>query len=54
MRWVETHGRKPRTGEKPLWIKFRNGRESRFTYTAAQIRWSNSGSEWDAVEVSRA
>ena len=54
MNWVETHGRKPRTGEKLLHIRFRNGLESRHTYTAAQIRWNDSGCEWDAVAVARA
>lgn len=52
--WVETKGRKPRTGEKALWIKFRNGQESRQTYVAAQLRWNDSGDGWDVVEVRRA
>lgn len=51
MKWAETKGRKPRTGDKPLRLRFRNGVESRWTYKAAQIRWTDTGSDWDATEV---
>ncbi len=54
MNWVETHGRKPRTGEKPIHVRFRNGLESRQTYVASQLRWSQVGDDWDVTHVARA
>lgn len=54
MNWVETQGRKPRTGDRPLQLKFRNGIETMKTYTAAQIRWSQVGDDWDVMAVRRA
>lgn len=54
MTWVDTNGRKPRTGEKLLRVMFRNGYESRHQYTAAQLRWTVTGDDWDAVKVARA
>ena len=53
MTWVETKGRTPRTGERPLHIKFRNGLESRQTYTARQLRFSQVGDDWDVIAVAR-
>jgi hypothetical protein len=53
--WVETHGRKPRTGERPLLVRYRNGLESKHTYTVRQIaRWSHTGDDWDIMAVARA
>lgn len=50
-----TNGRKPRTGEKKLHIQFRCGWvDERNEYTAAQIRWTDTGDDWDAVAVKRA
>jgi hypothetical protein len=49
-----THGRKPKTGERLLKVKFRCGLVSRFTYTAAQLRWTETGSPFDIIEVERA
>jgi hypothetical protein len=55
MKWVETNGRKPRSGDKPLLIKFRNGLESKVAYRADQIaRWWHDGSDWDVIAVRRA
>jgi hypothetical protein len=55
MKWVETLGKRPRTGEKPLHIRFRNGLESRQTYIAVQIaRWDHRGDDWDVTHVARA
>jgi hypothetical protein len=51
--WVQTNGRKPRTGDKLLLLKFRNGLESKKGYTANQIRWSQVGDPWDVIEVAR-
>jgi hypothetical protein len=48
-----TQGRKPRT-EAPLRVKFRCGLVSRFTYSASQMRWSDTGSDWDIVACERA
>jgi hypothetical protein len=52
--WVETHGRKPRTGERPLLVRYRNGLESKTTYVARQLRWTHLGDDWDIVAVARA
>lgn len=49
-----TNGRKPRTGERQLRVRFRNGQLSFHTYTASQLRWTNTGSDWDIIEVGRA
>lgn len=54
MRWHETNGRKPRTGDKPLRVKFRCGLESRFTYVASQLRWTDTGDSFDVVGVRKA
>lgn len=43
-----TNFRKPRT-EATVRVQFRNGRTSIHAYTVAQLRWTNSGSDWDAV-----
>jgi hypothetical protein len=49
-----TQGRKPKTGDKPLRVKFANGLVSRWTYTASQLRFTITGSEWDIESVERA
>jgi hypothetical protein len=54
MSWATNPGRAPRTGERPLRVKFANGRESIHAYAANQLRWSLTGSEWDISEVARA
>ena len=54
MKWHPTNGRAPRTGDKPLRVKFANGRTSLHTYSAPQLRWTKTGSEWDIAEVARA
>lgn len=46
-----TNGRKPRTGDKPLRVQFRNGRTSLRSYSADQLRWSATGCDWDVVAV---
>jgi hypothetical protein len=51
---TSTNGRKPRTGERKLRVQFRNGQLSAHTYTAAQLRWTDTGSDWDVVGVERA
>lgn len=53
MKWTPTQGRKPRTGEKPLRVRFANGQESRWEYVASQLRWTTTGGEWDITEVAR-
>ena len=53
-RFVETHGRKPKTGERLLRVLFRNGVESRHAYTAAQLVWKQRGWDFDVIGVKRA
>jgi hypothetical protein len=52
--WKETHGRKPRTGDRPLKVMFANGQESRWEYTAAQLVWEQRGWPFDITHVRRA
>jgi len=49
-----TNGRTPRTGEKPLRVQFANGYVCKWTYTAKQLRFTDTGSDWDVVAVRRA
>jgi hypothetical protein len=51
---TETNGRKPKTGERLLRVKFRCGLVSRFTYAASALRWSHTGSPFDVVACERA
>lgn len=53
MNWHPNQGRKPRTGEKLLKVRFANGVESRWEYVASQLRWSLTGNDWDIAEVAR-
>lgn len=54
MTWKETNGRKPRTGEALLQLRFRNGLESKEAYTADQIsRWWHDHTDWDVMAVRR-
>jgi hypothetical protein len=54
MTWHATNGKRPRTGEKPLRVKFANGQESRWTYTARQLVFDQRGWDFDVVAVARA
>jgi hypothetical protein len=49
-----TNYRTPKTGDRPLRVQFRNGYVSRFTYTAKQLRWGNTGHDFDIIAVERA
>ena len=51
MTWHETKGRTPKTGEKQLRVIFRNGEVSKHTYSAKQLRWTDTGSPFDIVTV---
>lgn len=53
-RWTPTKWRKPKTGDKPLMVRFRNGVESRYSYTAGQLVWADRGWDFDIVAVARA
>lgn len=53
MKWTPSQFRKPRTGDKPLMVEFRNGVIGG-PYTSSQIRWSDSGHDFDVVKVARA
>lgn len=46
-----TNFRKPKTGDKPLLVKFRNGLESRWAYAADQLVWKDRGWDFDIVAV---
>lgn len=47
-----TQGRTPRTKDKPLMIQFRNGYiDRKHTYTAAQLRWTDTGDDFDVIAV---
>jgi len=52
-KYTPTKGRKPRTPDKLL-VRFRNGYECRFEYTASQLRWTDTGDDWDVVGVRKA
>jgi hypothetical protein len=49
-----TNFRKPKTGDRQLRVQFRNGRTSLHTYSARQLRWTDTDSDWDVVGVERA
>lgn len=49
-----TKFRQPRTGDRLLRVQFRNGLVSRWTYTAKQLRWSETGGDFDIIGVERA
>ena len=51
MKWASTNGRTPRTGERQLRVKFRNGETSKHTYTAKQLRWDHNGTDFDITHV---
>jgi hypothetical protein len=54
--WAETRGRKPKTGERLLNVRYRNGLESKHAYTAKQLRWDHTphNDPWDITHVRRA
>ena len=50
-----TNGRVPRLRSEKLTVQFRCGYiDTKHSYTVAQIRWSDTGSDWDAVAARRA
>ena len=53
--FTPTNGRIPRLRSEKLTVQFRNGYVDRkHSYTIDQIRWGDSGSEWDVVAARRA
>jgi hypothetical protein len=54
MNWVDNPGRAPRNKDALWHLKFACGEFSTHTYTASQIRWTKTGSDWDVVQVARA
>lgn len=47
-----TEGRMPRTGERKLQVQFRCGYvDGKHSYKASQIRWTDTGHDWDVVAV---
>jgi hypothetical protein len=49
--FTPTKGRTPPTGERQLEIQFRTGAVSKWTYTAKQIRWTDTGDSHDVIAV---
>jgi hypothetical protein len=49
-----TQGRKPKTGEHLLRVKFRCGQVSRHEYKADQLIWKDRGWDFDIVACERA
>ena len=50
-----TQGRKPRTGDTMLKIQLRSGFiDDQHEYTAAQLRWDDTGSDADIIAVRKA
>lgn len=49
--FTPTKGRKPRTGEARLEVQWRNGMIDRWTYTASQLRWDDTGHDFDVLAV---
>lgn len=49
-----TNYRKPRTGDTPLRVQWANGSISIHTYVASQLRWTNTGSDFDIIACERA
>lgn len=53
--FTATGGQMPRTGERKLYVAFRYGSgayiDTRNEYTAKQIRWNDTGENWDAIAV---
>lgn len=50
MTWHPTKWRKPRTTRK-LRVRFRNGDDSKHSYSADQLNWSDRGEPFDIVEI---
>ena len=46
-----TNFRKPKTGDRLLRVRWANGDVSRHTYSAAQLRWSDTNHPFDIVGV---
>jgi hypothetical protein len=53
MKWTPTKWKRPKTGEKPLMVRFRNGVEGG-PYVASALRWTDTDHPFDVVEVARA
>ena len=50
-----THGRTPRLKSEKLRVQFRNGYVDRkHTYEVEQLRWGDTGDDWDVAAVARA
>ena len=49
-RWRETRGRKPDTSAEAVFVRYRNGLESKAAYSVATTRWSHLANDpWDVV-----
>lgn len=53
MNWTPTHWRKPRTGDALLFVRFRNGIESKQALPAAKWNWSDRDYNFDIIAARR-
>lgn len=51
MTWAPTQWKPPRTGERKLRVKFRNGQVSKHTYSAKQLVWQDRGEPFDITHL---
>ena len=49
MTWIENTGRAPRTSDALLQLRWKSGNVSAHHYTASQVRWSQTGHEFDVA-----
>ena len=54
MKWVETHGMKPRTRAEKAFVRYRCGLESREAYRVETMRWNWSGHDFDIMAYAAA
>lgn len=53
MTWTPTKWRRPRTGDTPLRVKFRNEVVSKEALPASKWNWEDRDYEFDIIEVRR-
>lgn len=49
MSFQPTNWKPPRTGEKQLRVRWRDGSTSKWTYTAKQLNWTDRGDPLDVI-----
>ena len=48
-RWRAVKGVRPDTSALEVFVRFRNGLESKAAYKVATTRWTNVGDPWDVI-----